>query len=57
MAETKRYNVRRKDKTVEFRMPMEDYKKFEEEVKNRKDKNISATLRMLVEKYMAKEIV
>jgi hypothetical protein len=56
MAETKRYNVRRKDKTVEFRMPMEDYKKFEEEVKNRKDKNISATLRMLVEKYMAKEI-
>ncbi len=57
MTETKRYNVRRKDKTVEFRMPLEDYKKFEEEIKKRQGKNVSATLRLLVEKYMLNQIV
>jgi len=57
MTETKRYNVRRKDKTVEFRMPLEDYKKFEEEIKKRQGKNVSATLRMLVDKYMLNQIV
>ncbi len=49
---TKRYNVIKKDKTIEFRMPMEDFKKLTKKIEEKKDKNVSSVLRKLVSGYL-----
>lgn len=49
----RRYNVERKDKTIEFRISEADWKEVSE-IAKAEDKNISAMLRTIVKEYIQK---
>jgi hypothetical protein len=52
MTEKRRYNVEKKEKTIEFRISENDFKCLAEKMKEKEQKNLSAVLRSLVKDYI-----